>query len=71
VLEHHVDRAAIGGNPDHGPAGDFHIALARLLEDCDTLRFVGASSGIDPAELAQRARKNAAEIASEKLTTPS
>lgn len=46
-------------------------ALARLLEDCDTLRFVGANSGIDPAELAQRAAKNTAEMRSEKLTTSS
>ena len=46
-------------------------ALARLLEDCDTLRFVGANSGIDPAELAQRAAKNAAEMRGEKLSTPS
>ncbi|HKO53569.1 MAG TPA: BatD family protein [Polyangiaceae bacterium] len=46
-------------------------ALARLLEDCDTLRFVGAGSGVDPTELAQRAAKNAAEMRSEKLSTPS
>ena len=46
-------------------------ALARILEDCDALRFVGAASGVDPAELAQRAGKNAAEMRSEKLSTPS
>lgn len=46
-------------------------ALARLLEDCDALRFVGAGSGIDPLELSQRAAKNAAEMRSEKLSTPS
>jgi len=46
-------------------------ALSRLLEDCDTLRFVGANSGIDPAELAQRAAKNAAEMRGEKLSNPS
>ena len=46
-------------------------ALARILEDCDTLRFVGPASGVDPAELAQRAAKNAAEMRSEKLSTPS
>lgn len=46
-------------------------ALARILEDCDALRFVGTASGVDPAELAQRAAKNAAEMRSEKLSTPS
>ncbi|HEY0467741.1 MAG TPA: BatD family protein, partial [Polyangiaceae bacterium] len=46
-------------------------ALARILEDCDALRFVGAESGIDPAELSQRAAKNAAEMRSEKLSIPS
>ena len=46
-------------------------ALARILEDCDALRFVGAQSGIDPGELSQRAAKNAAEMRSEKLSTPS
>jgi hypothetical protein len=46
-------------------------ALVRILEDCDTLRFVGAASGVDPAELAQRAGKNAAEMRSDKLSPPS
>jgi len=46
-------------------------ALARILEDCDALRFVGAGSGVDPVELAQRAAKNAAEMRSEKLSAPS
>ncbi|MEI9952617.1 MAG: BatD family protein [Pseudomonadota bacterium] len=46
-------------------------ALARLLEDCDALRFVGAGSGVDPAELAQRASKNAAAMRSDKLSAPS
>ncbi len=46
-------------------------ALARILEDCDAVRFVGAESGVDPAELAQRAAKNAAEMRSEKLSAPS
>ncbi len=46
-------------------------ALARILEDCDALRFVGSDSGVDPAELAQRAAKNAGEMRSEKLSAPS
>jgi hypothetical protein len=46
-------------------------ALARILEDCDALRFVGAASGVDPTELAQRAAKNTAEMRSEKLSPPS
>ena len=46
-------------------------ALALLLEDCDTLRFVGSSSGIEPDELAQRAAKNSAAIRDEPLTVPS
>jgi len=43
-------------------------ALAGILEDCDSLRFVGAQSGVDPTELAQRAAKNAAEMRNDKLT---
>ena len=43
-------------------------ALAQLLEDCDTLRFVGSASGVEPAELAQRAAKNSAEMRDEKLS---
>jgi BatD DUF11 like domain len=46
-------------------------ALARILEDVDGLRFVGAESGVDPTELAQRAAKNAAEMRAEKLTAAS
>ncbi len=46
-------------------------ALAKILEDCDALRFTGAASGLDPAELAQRAGKNAAEMRGEKLAVTS
>jgi hypothetical protein len=46
-------------------------ALAGILEDCDALRFVGAESGVDPAELAQRAAKYAAELGHDKLSPPS
>ncbi|MEO7037605.1 MAG: BatD family protein [Polyangiaceae bacterium] len=46
-------------------------ALAKLLEDCDAVRFVGAASGLDPAELAQRAAKNATEMRGEKLAAAS
>jgi oxygen tolerance protein BatD len=46
-------------------------ALARVLEDCDALRFVGGASGVDPAELALRAASNAAEMRNDKLSTPS
>jgi len=46
-------------------------ALARILEDCDTLRFVGAASGIDPSELSQRAAKNVAEMRNDKLSPTS
>jgi len=46
-------------------------ALARILEDCDTLRFVGAASGIDPGELSQRAAKNVAEMRNDKLSPTS
>ena len=46
-------------------------ALAQLLEDVDALRFVGAASGIDAVELAQRATKHAAEMRAEKLTAAS
>ena len=43
-------------------------ALAQILEDCDALRFVGATSGVEAGELARRASKNAAEIRGEKLS---
>jgi hypothetical protein len=43
-------------------------ALAAIVEDCDSLRFVGSASGVDPAELAQRASKNATEMRNDKLT---
>ena len=46
-------------------------ALVRILEDCDALRFVGAESGVDPVELAQRAGKNAADMLREKLSAAS
>ncbi|HYQ04214.1 MAG TPA: BatD family protein [Polyangiaceae bacterium] len=46
-------------------------ALAQVLQDCDSLRFVGAGSGIDPRELSQRAAKNITEMRGEKLSTPS
>jgi len=46
-------------------------ALARILEDCDTLRFVGAASGIDPSELSRRAATNVAEMRNDKLSPPS
>ena len=46
-------------------------ALAQILEDCDALRFVGTASGVDPAELAQRASKHASEMSREKLTPAS
>ncbi len=56
---------------DRGLPSACSEAVAQLLEDCDTLRFVGAQSGIDPSELARRAAKTVAEIRSEKLSTPS
>jgi hypothetical protein len=46
-------------------------ALTAILEDCDALRFVGAASGVAPAELAQRAAKNAAEMRADKLAASS
>ena len=46
-------------------------ALARILEDCDALRFVGAGSAIDPVELAQRASKNTLEMRNDKLSPAS
>lgn len=46
-------------------------ALVQILEDCDTLRFVGAGSGIDPSELAKRAAQITTEMRSDKLPRPS
>jgi len=42
--------------------------ISQTLEDCDTLRFVGAASGIDPAGLAQRAATLSGELQREKLS---
>lgn len=46
-------------------------ALARLLEECDSLRFVGPASGIDPAELVSRAALQTHETLRDKLSAPS
>jgi hypothetical protein len=46
-------------------------ALAQVLEDCDRVRFVGSAGGVDPAELAVRAAKQAAEMRGEKLSPAS
>lgn len=43
-------------------------AVSQTLEDCDTLRFVGAASGIDPVDLAQRAAALSAELQRDKLS---
>ncbi|MEO6600771.1 MAG: BatD family protein, partial [Polyangiaceae bacterium] len=46
-------------------------AVTQTLEDCDSLRFVGAASGITPADLAQRAATLSAELQREKLSPAS
>jgi hypothetical protein len=46
-------------------------AVSQTLEDCDTLRFVGASSGIDPVDLAQRAATLSADLQRDKLSPTS
>ena len=46
-------------------------AVSQILEDCDSVRFVGAASGIEPAELAERAAKLTAELQREKLSPAS
>jgi len=46
-------------------------ALASILEDGDALRFVGAPSGIDPAELAQRTETNVIAMRGDKLKAES
>ena len=43
-------------------------AVAQLLDDCDSLRFVGAASGIEPEALAERAAKLTLELRSDKLS---
>jgi hypothetical protein len=56
---------------ERGLPGTRAQALAAILEDCDALRFVGAASGVDPVELAQRASKNAAEMRTDKRAASS
>ena len=46
-------------------------AVSALLEECDSLRFVGAASGIEPADLARRAAELTAELQREKLSPAS
>jgi hypothetical protein len=46
-------------------------AVSQILEDCDSVRFVGAASGIEPAQLAERAAKLTAELQREKLSPAS
>jgi BatD DUF11 like domain len=41
-------------------------ALARILEDCDAVRFVGAASSVDPAELAERTEATVALLERDK-----
>src|SRR5262249_47491735 len=44
VLEHHVDRAAKGGDPHHRSAGDLDVALGRLLEAGDQAQAGGLAA---------------------------
>ena len=46
-------------------------AVSRTLEDCDTFRFVGAASGVEPVDLARRAATLSAELQREKLSPAS
>jgi hypothetical protein len=46
-------------------------ALARILEDCDAVRFIGAPSGVDPTELAQRTGAAIAQLLRDKLKSES
>jgi len=46
-------------------------ALARILEDCDALRFVGIASGIDVTELTQRTETNVMAMRTDKLKAES
>ncbi len=46
-------------------------ALARILEDCDALRFVGAASGIDVTELTERTATNVVALRTDKLKAES
>jgi hypothetical protein len=46
-------------------------SVSQILEECDTLRFVGAPSGIDPVDLAHRAAALSAELQREKLSSAS
>ncbi len=43
------------------------LALTKVLQDVDTLRFVGSASGVDPVELALRATESSTQMRTEKL----
>ncbi len=64
ILKSDLARALV----ERGLPGTRAEAVARLLDDCDSLRFIGAASGIEPAALAERATKLTLELRSEKLS---
>ena len=58
VLEHHVDRPAIGGNADHRLAGDGDLALVGLLEPGDQPQRGGLAAARRAEEGMERAARN-------------
>jgi len=54
-----------------GVSSERAAALTKLLEDCDSLRFVGEASGVEAKELVQRTAENVARLREEKLAPAS
>ncbi len=67
VLKSELASTLIG----RGLPGARALAVAQILEDVDSLRFVGSASGVDPVELAERATDNSAKIRADKLHSAS
>ena len=67
ILKSELRATLIARGVSEAPAG----GLAQLLEDCDTLRFVGSASGVEPDDLAQRAAKHCAALRDDKLSVQS
>ena len=58
VLEHHVDRPAIGRHADHRASADRNLALVRLLEAGDQAQAGGLAAAGGPEEGMERAARD-------------
>jgi hypothetical protein len=56
---------------ERGVSSERAAALTAILEDCDSLRFVGAASGVDPQELVKRTEAQTSALRGDKLASTS